>query len=486
VGVQGELQLKVEMLNVNGHGAWNPSLCLPIVEMRSEIVTSLAEHRQGKSHGLFGSGKVDKIVQPSGPNVRPLGKLRVTVVEAQDLAAMDSPSVTGQAGSSDPYADVFLEESYFRTSTIEQTTNPKWDDGEKLVPFTSFDSVLHVLLFDHDNFSNDDYIGEIMLPVYALRDYERQELVKWFKVQGPPNHSAPITGYVQLALQLVELDASNPLVKEATRDENASAGRATPGKKKGVGKKKTVAGGSLASPGLSTRGSNVIAKGTFWRPSRSTVGYDPAVLALRWDLSGSAAATGIEARMNEYRKQGRGPKLQVFTSGAPEEEKIEKVPREQERFKVTVKVIRGNDLLSADDNGFSDPYVEAHVWSLPAAASQRQPATSNDVHHMWRTKTQFETLNPSWEQDRDWSAAPLPSRDAVLHLICFDWDRVGTDDFLGECLIDLARYADGQKHELTCVLDRYDTSSGGDAVTGELVIEVQLHEERLRTSRLSR
>jgi len=105
---------------------------------------------------------------------------------------------------------------------------------------------------------------------------------------------------------------------------------------------------------------------------------------------------------------------------------------------------------------------------------------------MWRTKTQFETLNPSWEQDKDWSAAPLPSRDAVLHLMCFDWDRTGTDDFLGECLIDLARYADGQKHELTCVLDRYDTSSGGDAVTGELVIEVQLHEERLRTSRLSR
>ena len=40
---------------------------------------------------------------------------------AQDLAVIDAPEWGKTVGSSDPYVDVHLEGSYYRTSTIEKT-----------------------------------------------------------------------------------------------------------------------------------------------------------------------------------------------------------------------------------------------------------------------------------------------------------------------------------------------------------------------------
>ena len=51
---------------------------------------------------------------------------------------------------------------------------------------------------------------------------------------------------------------------------------------------------------------------------------------------------------------------------------------------------------------------------------------------------------------------------------------VGNDDFLGEALIDLSRYADGQTHSLKVELDQYDSTSTSDEVKGHLSIEVQV------------
>jgi Ca2+-dependent lipid-binding protein len=92
--------------------------------------------------------------------------------------------------------------------------------------------------------------------------------------------------------------------------------------------------------------------------------------------------------------------------------------------------------------------------------------------HMWRSQTKMQTLNPKWDESK--RVGLLTSSSCLLHLVCFDWDRVGNDDFLGEALIDLSRYADGQTHSLKVELDQYDSTSTSDEVKGHLSIEVQV------------
>ena len=54
----------------------------------------------------------------------------------------------------------------------------------------------------------------------------------------------------------------------------------------------------------------------------------------------------------------------------------------------------------------------------------------------------------------------------------------GSDDFLGEALVDLNQYADGELHTLKVELDQYDSTSTSDEVRGHLTVEVQLTAKR--------
>ena len=72
---------------------------------------------------------------------------------------------------------------------------------------------------------------------------------------------------------------------------------------------------------------------------------------------------------------------------------------------------------------------------------------------MWRSQTKSQTLDPEWDESK---RSPPPG---FGPLVCHDWDRVGTDDFLGESLLDLT-YADGVP-AAKVDLEQYDTRSAG-------------------------
>ena len=165
---------------------------------------AIEEHRQGSQHGLF-SGEVRDKIEKAG---KPLGFLRLTIVEAQDLLAKDSAESGSYAGSSDPYVEVHCGKSYWRTTTVDKTCDPSWEGGgsrqEMEIPFDSFDTCVHLLLFDYDRFSSDDYLGEILLPVGALRAEAERDV--WLKVQAPPLHDEPITGYLRVRFSMHQPD----------------------------------------------------------------------------------------------------------------------------------------------------------------------------------------------------------------------------------------------------------------------------------------
>eukprot|EP00339_Tiarina_fusa_P004927 CAMPEP_0117026930 /NCGR_PEP_ID=MMETSP0472-20121206/19743_1 /TAXON_ID=693140 ORGANISM="Tiarina fusus, Strain LIS" /NCGR_SAMPLE_ID=MMETSP0472 /ASSEMBLY_ACC=CAM_ASM_000603 /LENGTH=482 /DNA_ID=CAMNT_0004734057 /DNA_START=39 /DNA_END=1487 /DNA_ORIENTATION=+ len=78
---------------------------------------------------------------------------------------------------------------------------------------------------------------------------------------------------------------------------------------------------------------------------------------------------------------------------------------------IAVRAIAGRNLVAADSNGFSDPYL------IITAGKEKR-------------KTQFikKTLNPEWNESFN---IPVNLSD-TLKLRCMDKDRYSTDDFIGE------------------------------------------------------
>ena len=80
--------------------------------------------------------------------------------------------------------------------------------------------------------------------------------------------------------------------------------------------------------------------------------------------------------------------------------------------KVVVVLCEGRNLASADPNGKSDPYVR-----LQLGAEKKKSGTVK------------ETLNPVFHETFEFKTSSK-SECQVLDVKVFDWDRVGSDDFL--------------------------------------------------------
>ena len=104
--------------------------------------------------------------------------------------------------------------------------------------------------------------------------------------------------------------------------------------------------------------------------------------------------------------------------------------------RLVVRVL-GCDHLCPDEGGYttSDPYVQLAVLDTAAARpTGKWPA---------RTTAVMKELNPRWTEENAFTfSAPLDRAGAPrakLHLRVMEYDRLGSDDFLGELEIDLAR-----------------------------------------------
>lgn len=215
----------------------------------------------------------------------------------------------------------------------------------------------------------------------------------------------------------------------------------------------------LASSGLSTSkasGPADVACGTFWR----SVKKDAKISSL--GLSTSADGQLIDEWMRKNRD--RGIQLLDFRNGAEVVQKLATVPQRDVHHHLRVKLLSGRNLMAADDTGKSDPYVDFFAWSPPKPTCK----------HMWRSHTIEQDLDPVW--DNEDQRVDLLTVQTVLHVVCFDWDRFGNDDFLGECLLDLSKYADGTKHRLKLHMDQYNSQSTEPdvEVTGHLEVELQM------------
>lgn len=96
-------------------------------------------------------------------------KLSVRVIEARNLPAMDLN------GFSDPYVRLQLGKQRTRTKVVKKSLNPQW--GEEFgFRVEDLKEELLVSVLDEDKYFNDDFVGQLKVPVSLVFDSENKSL----------------------------------------------------------------------------------------------------------------------------------------------------------------------------------------------------------------------------------------------------------------------------------------------------------------------
>ncbi|XP_077237557.1 C2 and GRAM domain-containing protein At1g03370-like [Tasmannia lanceolata] len=104
-------------------------------------------------------------------------KLTVHVIEARNLLAMDFN------GSSDPYVKIQLGKYRFRTKVVKKCLNPLWDE-EFCFRVEDLKEELTISVFDEDKYFNDDFVGQMKVPISEVFNADNKTLgTAWYPLQ---------------------------------------------------------------------------------------------------------------------------------------------------------------------------------------------------------------------------------------------------------------------------------------------------------------
>eukprot|EP01135_Chromosphaera_perkinsii_P009918 Nk52_evm11s1967 gene=Nk52_evmTU11s1967 len=150
-----------------------------------------------------------KVINMKAQDEKDIGILRVEIVDASNLPAMDSN------GFSDPFCRISGPNNFSKkTKTVFKTLNPVWNEVFSISPISRNDDI-RIAVFDYDKFSEDDFIGYIDYPLYDLKDNERFE--KKFTMKGKKKADI-VRGHVKLAFTFIP---SPPESKEGRTSESS-------------------------------------------------------------------------------------------------------------------------------------------------------------------------------------------------------------------------------------------------------------------------
>ncbi|XP_017883148.1 extended synaptotagmin-2 isoform X1 [Ceratina calcarata] len=140
----------------------------------------------------------------------PEGVLRIHVVEAKHLMKKDI-GVLGK-GKSDPYAVINVGAQEFRTKTIDNTVNPKWDFWCEAVVYSCIMQKTMVLLWDRDVVNipcvqYDDFLGRATIEVSRVK--KKGNIDTWVSLEQAKH------GMVHLRLMWLQLSKNTADLKAA-------------------------------------------------------------------------------------------------------------------------------------------------------------------------------------------------------------------------------------------------------------------------------
>ncbi|KAL5727825.1 hypothetical protein ACHQM5_000972 [Ranunculus cassubicifolius] len=103
--------------------------------------------------------------------LKPQGKLSVTVVKANDLKNME------MIGKSDPYAIVYIRPLYkVKTKTVNNNLNPIWEQSFELIAEDKETQSLILEVYDNDVAGSDKRLGIAKIPLISLEPETTKEM----------------------------------------------------------------------------------------------------------------------------------------------------------------------------------------------------------------------------------------------------------------------------------------------------------------------
>uniref|UniRef100_A0A8C1XHG7 Extended synaptotagmin-like protein 3 n=1 Tax=Cyprinus carpio TaxID=7962 RepID=A0A8C1XHG7_CYPCA len=153
-----------------------------------DIIASLMVLPNRMCIPLIDQVKVDQMKFPL-----PRGVVRVHVLEAQDLVAKDTYMMGLVKGKSDPYTVLRVGNKQFKTKTIKETLNPRWNEVYEFVIHEAPGQELEVELYDEDT-DADDFLGSFVFDLqwFTLEDIETGQIhmkLQWFSLHTNPCRS---------------------------------------------------------------------------------------------------------------------------------------------------------------------------------------------------------------------------------------------------------------------------------------------------------
>mmetsp|Transcript_25559 Transcript_25559/g.31437 ORF Transcript_25559/g.31437 Transcript_25559/m.31437 type:complete len:603 (+) Transcript_25559:111-1919(+) len=120
---------------------------------------------------------------------------------------------------------------------------------------------------------------------------------------------------------------------------------------------------------------------------------------------------------------------------------------------ILIHLSRAAGLPAADSNGLSDPFVKFRV--------------GKSTNKSYRVE---KSLNPSWNEDI-FIPVPKDSKDS-LRVEVWDWDLIGSNDYLGECVVDISEinWENPIDYEMELIDKR---SKGGHQEAGTIIFSVK-------------
>nr|XP_055072353.1 extended synaptotagmin-3 isoform X2 [Misgurnus anguillicaudatus] len=173
-----------------------------------DVIASLMVLPNRMCFPLIDQVKVDQMRFPL-----PRGVVRVHVLEARNLVAKDTHMMGLVKGKSDPYTILRVGNKQFKTKTIKETLNPRWNQVYEFVIHEAPGQELEIELYDEDT-DADDFLGRYSLDTGEVK--KEREIDEWLTLEDIES------GELHLKLQWLSLHTKQELLKE-THDGLACA-----------------------------------------------------------------------------------------------------------------------------------------------------------------------------------------------------------------------------------------------------------------------
>ncbi|KAJ8352748.1 hypothetical protein SKAU_G00242240 [Synaphobranchus kaupii] len=409
-------------------------------------VNELEDYEGGPGAGRF---KINQGIPPNSP-IKVL--IRVYIVAATNLHPADSD------GKSDPYIVIKLGKTEIkdRDNYIPKQLNPTFGRSFEIQAMFPKESLLTVLIYDHDTIGSDNLIGETRI------DLENRFYSRHRATCGLPSEYA-IEGYNAWRDSIKPLQLLIQLCKDHYLD------------------------GPHLQPGRISIGDKVFTGKTVFVDEEQTVhSYEHLALKIlhRWNeipgVGCKLVPEHIETR-TLYHKERPGMDqgqlqmwVDMFSMDMPHPgPAVDISPRKPKGYELRIIIWNAEDVILEDTNFItgnqsSDIYVKGWLKGL------EDDCQETDVHYNsltgegnfnWRFVFPFNYL-PAEKVvvvskresifSLDKTEQKLP---AVLVMQVWDFERLSSDDFLGTLELDLHGFLHGAKTAKACKMDMLEAST---------------------------